>query len=121
VCGSCDFRFTTYERVDLGLPFIVKKDGRREAYSRDKLKIGIVRACEKRPVSAGQIEASTDSIERRLNELGVKELPSRSLGELVMEALKKLDLVAYVRFASVYREFSDIEQFSEAVRGLDAP
>ncbi len=117
-CQDCGFRFTTYERVELALPLIIKKDGRREPFDRAKLHAGILRACEKRPVSVEAVDETVASIERRVHELCVKEMPSRQLGDFLMEELKTLDHIAYVRFASVYREFSDISQFVDTLQTL---
>lgn len=119
-CQTCKFRFTTFERIELSLPVVIKKDGRREQFNREKVHAGIVRACEKRPVSAEQIDATVDAIERKLYERGVREVPSREIGEVVMDALRNLDQIAYVRFASVYREFSDVSQFVATLESLDA-
>lgn len=116
-CVSCDRRFTTYERVEEVLPLVVKKDGSREAFDRLKIMTGLKRACEKRPVSAEALEAIVDRIEARVQEEGRKEVPSREIGEAVMESLQSLDPVAYVRFASVYREFRDVDEFMHALRG----
>ena len=102
-CENCGRRFTTYERVEENLPAIVKKDDRREQFDRRKLREGLLKACEKRPVSVDAIEETADRIERSLLELGEKEVVSSVIGEAVMRALHKLDTVAYVRFASVYR------------------
>ena len=110
-CEQCKRRFTTYERVEELNPLVVKKDGRREAFDRDKLVAGLKKACEKRPVPVEKIEELVTSIERRLQELGEKEVPSTTIGALVMEKLPALDEVAYVRFASVYRSFRDIAEF----------
>ena len=110
-CLSCKRRFTTYERIEELLPLIVKKDGRREAFDREKVLAGLKKACEKRPVPVEKIEELVTSIERRLQELGEKEVPSTTIGALVMEKLPALDEVAYVRFASVYRSFRDIAEF----------
>ncbi len=110
-CLSCARRFTTYERVEELLPLIVKKDGRREAYDREKLLSGLKKACEKRPVSMEQVEHIADEVERKLQEMGEKEIPSSKLGEALMKHLQALDEVAYVRFASVYRSFRDIAEF----------
>ncbi len=118
VCDQCDFRFTTYERAELSLPVIVKKDGRREPFDRQKVRAGLVRACEKRPVSVETIEHSVDAIEVKLQELCVPEVPSRQIGDIVMEQLKSIDKIAYVRFASVYREFSDVSQFVDTLQSL---
>ncbi|MBI5446980.1 MAG: transcriptional repressor NrdR [Deltaproteobacteria bacterium] len=117
-CIGCGRRFTTYERVEEVLPLIVKKDGRRELFDRLKLMAGLKKACEKRPVSAEDLEGIVNGVEARLQEHGSKEVPSREIGEAVMEALQQLDPVAYVRFASVYREFRDLDEFMEALRGI---
>ena len=117
-CQACQFRFTTYERIEFTLPMVVKKDGRREPYDRAKLMGGVTRACEKRPVSTEAIEQAVEGIERKISELYVKEIESREVGDFVMEALKSLDKIAYVRFASVYREFSDISQFVDTLKSL---
>ncbi|MBI5506381.1 MAG: transcriptional repressor NrdR [Deltaproteobacteria bacterium] len=117
-CSKCGRRFTTYERVDAVMPLVVKKDGRREAWDRDKLIAGFHKACEKRPVSADAIEESVSRIERTVQERGVRELPSTDVGEAVMDSLKNLDEVAYVRFASVYRSFRDIAEFQRTVESL---
>lgn len=119
-CQHCGFRFTTYERIELALPMIVKKDGRREAYDRTKMQAGLVRACEKRPVSIEVIDRIVEAVEARVSEMGVKEISSRQIGDFLIEALKKVDQIAYVRFASVYREFSDISQFMETLQSLSS-
>lgn len=116
-CLSCKKRFTTYERVEVDLR-IIKKDGRRESYSREKLRSGILKACEKRPVSLDIIEQSIDKIEATLKGLNSSEVESRSIGNLVMKELKKLDKVAYIRFASVYKEFEDPQSFEKEVKIL---
>lgn len=116
-CLKCGKRFTTYERLEPIDIMVVKKDGRREAFSREKLKQGIVKACEKRPVSQEQIEKAVNEIEEKLAKKG-KEVPSKAIGELVMSALKKLDKVAYIRFASVYHEFKDVEDFKRGLKGI---
>jgi transcriptional repressor NrdR len=110
-CEECGKRFTTYERVEEMLPLVVKKDGRRESFDRHKIVAGMKRACEKRPVSIATIEQFVDRLEHQLQESGEKEIPSSRVGEAVMEALHEIDQVAYVRFASVYREFRDINEF----------
>ena len=110
-CEKCSKRFTTYERVEEMLPLVVKKDGRREPFDRQKIVAGMQRACEKRPVSIGVIEQFVDRFEQSLQESGDKEIPSTRIGEAVMTALHEIDQVAYVRFASVYREFRDINEF----------
>lgn len=117
-CQRCNFRFTTYERIELSLPVVMKKDGRREPFDRQKIRAGIARACEKRPVSADRVESAVESIERRTQELCVREIESQNLGDFVMEELKSIDQIAYIRFASVYREFSDVKQFVEALESL---
>ena len=117
-CLSCSRRFTTYERVD-EVPFmVVKKDGRREAFDRNKLLTGLVKACEKRPVPINALEEVVDEIENLLQESQEKELPAAQIGEKLMERLKVLDQVAYVRFASVYRQFGDLNAFMEELNRL---
>ena len=110
-CMECGGRFTTYERIEEVMPNVIKKDGRRETFSREKIFSGMQKACQKRPVTTQQIEQAVSSIEKILQSYGLKEIPSKSMGEMVMSALHKLDKVAYVRFASVYREFRDVEEF----------
>jgi transcriptional repressor NrdR len=117
-CPQCKRRFTTYERVEELNPLVVKKDGRREAFDRDKLVSGLKKACEKRPVGMAQIEAIVSEIERRLQETGDKEVPSTQIGEEVMKRLSRLDEVAYVRFASVYRSFKDLAEFMDELKEL---
>jgi transcriptional repressor NrdR len=117
-CEGCKRRFTTYERVDELNPLVVKKDGRREAFDRDKLIAGLKKACEKRPISVDQLEAFVTELERRLQELGEKEVSSTRVGELIMERLPALDEVAYVRFASVYRSFRDISEFMDELKEI---
>ncbi len=117
-CLNCSRRFTTYERVEESLPLIIKKDGTREAYDRTKVLNGLKRACEKRPVSIEEIEGIVDRIEAGLAETGEREVPSSVIGEAVMEELKAVDEVAYVRFASVYREFRDINEFMKELKEL---
>lgn len=119
-CQVCTYRFTTFERVELALPMVIKKDDRREPFEREKIKAGFVRACEKRPVSIDAIDKAVETVERRISELCVKEIPSRQIGEFVMDALRGLDQIAYVRFASVYREFSDVSQFVDTLQSLGA-
>jgi transcriptional repressor NrdR len=114
-CMSCERRFTTYERPDVTLPAIVKKDGRRIDYERGKLNASMKLALRKRPVSTEQIDSAVERIEEKLLSLGVREIPSARIGELVMRELKKLDKVAYVRFASVYRSFEDVDEFKTLV------
>ena len=110
-CNGCRKRFTTYERIEEHLPLVVKKDGRRETFDRNKLVGGIQKACEKRPVSLERMEEVVDEIEQQLQELGEREIPAKEIGEIVMRKLHDLDKVAYVRFASVYREFKDLGEF----------
>ena len=117
-CLGCQRRFTTYERVEEILPMVVKKDGRREAFDRAKVLSGLQLACQKRPVSAEQLEAVVDGIERRLQEMGEKEVPTSVIGETVMRELARLDEVAYVRFASVYRSFKDLGEFMSELKDL---
>ena len=117
-CQDCGYRFTTYERVELSLPAVIKKDGRREVFDREKIRGGLRRACEKRPVSTETIDAAVETIERKLQEMCVREVDSRVVGEAVIEELRKMDKIAYVRFASVYREFSDVSQFVDALESL---
>ena len=117
-CLGCKRRYTTYERVDEILPGVVKKDGRRESFDRSKILAGLKKACEKRPISTATIEAVTDRIEKRIQEMGETEIESRIVGEELMKELHQLDQVAYVRFASVYREFKDIDQFMDELRTL---
>jgi len=117
-CLGCQRRFTTYERVEEILPMVVKKDGRRETYDRNKVRQGLQLACQKRPVSAEQLEEVVDRIERGLQETGEKEVPSAIIGESVMKELAKLDEVAYVRFASVYRSFKDLGEFMSELKEL---
>ena len=114
-CGHCAKRFTTYERPDVSFPSIVKKDGRRVPYDRSKMQASLDLALRKRPVSTEQTDAAIERIEEKLLATGGRELPSRRLGELVMRELKKLDKVAYIRFASVYRSFEDIDEFRALV------
>ncbi|MBK7005318.1 MAG: transcriptional repressor NrdR [Burkholderiales bacterium] len=114
-CGACQKRFTTYERPDVNYPSVVKKDGRRIEYDRSKLLASFKLALRKRPVSTEQVDSAMERIEEKLLNLGLKEVPSSRIGELVMRELKKLDKVAYVRFASVYRSFEDIDEFKTLV------
>ena len=114
-CGSCEKRFTTYERAEVNFPAIVKKDGRRIEFERGKLVASMKLALRKRPVSTEQVDGAVERIEEKLLNLGVREVPSARIGELVMRELKKLDKVAYVRFASVYRSFEDIDDFKTLV------
>jgi transcriptional repressor NrdR len=118
MCSSCQRRFTTYERVEEMAPMVVKKDNRREPYERSKVIAGVVKACEKRPVSMEAIEQLADRIEGTFAERGEKEVPSSLIGTAVMNELHRLDQVAYVRFASVYRSFKDIEEFMHELEEL---
>jgi transcriptional repressor NrdR len=117
-CLSCHRRFTTYEHIELSPIYIIKKDGRREKYDKSKIKTGIVKALEKRPVSPEQIENLLDTIEEHVRKEGKEEISSTRIGEFVMEELKKIDEVAYIRFASVYRSFADITLFEKEVQKL---
>lgn len=117
-CGKCKKRFTTYEKVEEIPLMVVKRDGTREAYNRNKVLNGMIRACEKRPVSMKDMEAMIDNVERDLHNTMEKEITSTYIGELVMNRLKDLDEVAYVRFASVYRQFKDINTFMEELKKL---
>lgn len=117
-CLKCGKRFTSYERVEDIVPMVVKKDGRREPFDRPKILRGLEKACEKRPVSVEALEGIVDSIEKKLINLGVKEIQSTWVGEEVMSSLRELDKVAYVRFASVYRQFKDISELMNEVKTL---
>lgn len=118
-CLRCEKRFTTYENPDLGLPAVVKQDGKREDFNQEKLKRSFSRALHKRPVPAEFVDQAISNILQKVLASGEKEIVSRSLGESVMSELKKLDKVAYIRFASVYRSFSDIEDFNNAIKDLN--
>lgn len=117
-CLKCEKRFTTYERVDIVDLIVLKKDGRREQFDRKKLITGMLKATEKRPVSMDQIEKAVDEIEMELRKRDSIEIPSPDMGEVVMNKLKKLDEIAYIRFASVYRSFDDLETFEKEVKSL---
>ena len=117
-CLSCRRRFTTYERVEEMLPMVVKKDGRRETFDRQKILQGVIKACEKRPVSMETLEEFVSGIEKKIQESGEKEILSTMVGEEVMKGLHRLDEVAYVRFASVYRHFKDINQFMDELKDM---
>lgn len=117
-CLHCHSRFTTYERVQSGTFLVIKKDGRREEFSRDKLSTGIRKACTKRPISNDDIEQLVDKVEAELHRLGKIEVPSSTIGELVMKYLKEKDRIAYIRFASVYREFTDVDSFRREIDAL---
>jgi len=117
-CEECGYRFTTFERVEEYPLIVIKKEGTREEFSRDKVLRGLLRACEKRPVSLNQLETITTEVERELRNLEVSEVKSEVIGEMVMDKLAKIDEVAYVRFASVYRQFKDINVFIEELKDL---
>lgn len=117
-CLQCEGRFTTYERVEEVLPSVIKKDGRREPFDRMKILNGLKKACEKRPISTEALEKAVSDIEKALQEKGLKEVPSTDIGEEVMEHLHDLDEVAYVRFASVYRSFKDINEFMSELKDI---
>ena len=117
-CTSCKRRFTTYERVEEAAPMVVKKDGRREPFDRAKIIAGLKRACEKRPVSMETIDQIASRIEATMSEQGEREVPSSAIGEAVMNELHNTDQVAYVRFASVYRSFKDIDEFMHELQDL---
>jgi len=118
-CLTCSERFTTFETAELVMPKLVKNDGRREPFNEDKLRAGFTRALEKRPVSSEDIESAIGRIKKRLRVTGDREVPSRTLGEWVMDELRDLDQVAYVRFASVYRSFEDVNAFREEIERLE--
>ncbi len=117
-CLDCGYRFTTYERVEDFSPVVIKKDGTRQNFSPEKIVAGIMKACEKRPVSMDDIEAIRDAIMQDIQKRGEKEISSVHIGEMVMDALHKLDSIAYVRFASVYRDFKDVGEFMDEVKSL---
>ena len=117
-CLHCEKRFTTYERIDIVMPAVVKKDGARVDFDPDKLRASMMLALRKRPVSVDQIDAALERIRDKLLASGARELPSTRLGELVMRELKRIDKVAYVRFASVYRSFEDVDEFRQLIRGI---
>lgn len=117
-CTNCAERFTTFESAELVMPYLVKSDDRREPFDENKLRSGILKALEKRPVSASEIEAAVNRITHELRTIGEREIPSRRLGEMVMMTLRELDEVAFVRFASVYRRFQDVSEFTEAIENL---
>jgi transcriptional repressor NrdR len=117
-CAECNQRFTTYERVDELPTTVVKKDGRRESFDREKLLTGLLRACEKRPVPRRDLVAIVDSVESNLAAREVREISTEEIGNLVIEELRRLDQVAYVRFASVYRRFEDVNQFMDELKTL---
>ncbi|MCH9697475.1 MAG: transcriptional regulator NrdR [Gammaproteobacteria bacterium] len=118
-CLSCKERFTTYESAEISMPRVVKNNDQREPFNEQKLRAGLLRALEKRPVGSDQIELSITALKRKLSAQGLREVSSRAIGDLVMDALKKLDDVAYVRFASVYRKFEDVSDFRDMIDGLE--
>ncbi|NOX24954.1 MAG: transcriptional repressor NrdR [Deltaproteobacteria bacterium] len=118
LCEACERRFTTYERLEVVMPMLIKKDGRREAWDRLKVVEGMKKACEKRPVSMAQLEEVIDTLERELQDLGERELEISVVGERIMASLRELDDVAYVRFASVYRHFKDLNEFMDELKGM---
>ncbi|HXF50072.1 MAG TPA: transcriptional regulator NrdR, partial [Dehalococcoidia bacterium] len=120
-CLSCGQRFSTFERLLVSTLYVVKRDGRREPFDRTKLLTGLRKACEKRPLPTGTVEAVAADIESALTALGVAEVPSRDIGELVMERLRGLDPIAYIRFASVYRRFQDLDELRDEVERLSRP
>ena len=117
-CELCKARFTTFETADLALPRIIKSDGERQPFNGTKLKAGMLRALEKRPLSSEEVDAVFGNVLTQIRQLGEREIPSRMLGEIVMKSLKSVDQVAYVRFASVYRDFQDIEEFAQEISTL---
>ena len=117
-CLKCDKRFTTYERAEIALPAVVKKDGARAEFDPTKIRASMMLALRKRPVSVEQVDAAIDRIQDKLLATGARELPSARLGELVMRELKRIDKVAYVRFASVYRSFEDVDEFRQLIRDI---
>jgi transcriptional repressor NrdR len=117
-CDACQRRFTTYERLEVTMPMLVKKDGRREAWDRHKVVAGLKKACEKRPVSMAQIEEFVDAMEIDLQSLGEREIPVKLVGERIMAGLRQMDEVAYVRFASVYRQFKDLSEFMDELKSM---
>jgi transcriptional repressor NrdR len=118
-CEGCSRRFTTYERIEESMPAVLKNDGRREPFDRNKIERGVTHATAKRPVSPDQVKRLAEEVEREIGELSVAEISSREIGERVLPRLRALDKVAYVRFASIYRDFSDVEQFAQELRALE--
>ncbi len=117
-CDKCEKRFTTYERIEIVPLTIIKKDGRREDFDRNKIRLGIMRACEKRPINQERIEKTVDEIENELRNMDSVEIKSKIIGDMVSEKLRSLDEVAYIRFASVYKKFKDIESFEKELKEL---
>jgi len=120
-CQNCGKRFTTYERVELQMPMIVKQNGNRTAYDREKIRTGFMRALHKRPVPTEYVDGAINRIEQRILALGEREIPSRVIGEMVMRELKKMDDVAYIRFASVYEDFQRVDDFRDAILQVKRP
>lgn len=120
-CAACQKRFTTYEKAELRLPQVVKQDGRRADFDIERLRVGFQRALHKRPVPTGFVDQAIDRITQQVLALGEREIPSRQLGEMVMQELYRLDKVAYIRFASVYRSFKDVDDFRDAIREVEPP
>ena len=120
-CSSCSKRFTTYENVELRMPQIIKQNGNRTEFDRSRLQTGFMRALHKRPVAAKRVDEAIDRITQKLLSMGVREVPSRRIGEMVMKELYKMDKVAYIRFASVYRSFQDEEDFRDAIKEVQQP
>ncbi|HHK60334.1 MAG TPA: transcriptional repressor NrdR [Desulfobacterales bacterium] len=118
LCDACERRFTTYERLEVAMPMLVKKDGRREAWDRHKVVEGIRKACQKRPVSLERINEFVDGLEKRLQDMSKREIPVTTIGEEVMRFLRQEDEVAYVRFASVYRQFKDLNEFMAELKSM---
>lgn len=117
-CLNCEKRFTTYERIEMSNILVIKKDGKREQFDREKVKKGIIRSCEKRNVTMDEIDQIVDEVEQRLRNMESTEVKSKGIGEIVMRKLKKIDKVAYIRFASVYKDFEDIESFKDAIEKI---
>ncbi|MBU3736630.1 MAG: transcriptional repressor NrdR [Methylobacterium sp.] len=120
-CATCEKRFTTYETAELHLPQVVKQNGTREEFSRDKLRLSLTRALHKRPVPTEYVDQAIEHIVQKALGRGEREIPSRDLGEAVMQELRRMDKVAYIRFASIYRSFQDVEDFRDAIRDLNTP
>ena len=120
-CPTCEKRFTTYEPAELHLPQVVKQNGTREEFSRDKLRLSLTRALHKRPVPTEYVDQAIEHIVQKALGRGEREIPSRDLGEAVMQELRRMDKVAYIRFASIYRSFQDVEDFRDAIRDLNTP
>lgn len=118
-CASCEKRFTTYETAELHMPQVVKQNGTREEFSRDKLRLSFTRPLHKRPVSMELVDRAVDNIMQKILGRGEREIQSRELGEAVMQELRRLDKVAYIRFASIYRSFQDVDDFHDVIRDLD--